>query len=92
MLPFLQVGIGNTFLASNSTCPALDKLTMDLYMQQIDALRSRLQLSKCHLYGQGIGGMLALSYAASQHGRQGGIVSVTVTATPSSYKQLIADR
>eukprot|EP00775_Hariotina_reticulata_P006765 gene6766-6982_t len=87
-----QVGIGNTFLASNSTCPPVDQLTLDLYMQQIDALRSSLKLTKCHLYGQGVGGMLALSYASSQHGKQGGICSVTVTAMPSSYKQLIADR
>eukprot|EP00879_Flechtneria_rotunda_P018859 GHRR01019796.1.p1 GENE.GHRR01019796.1~~GHRR01019796.1.p1 ORF type:complete len:273 (+),score=101.93 GHRR01019796.1:1055-1873(+) len=87
-----QVGCGNTFLASNNTCPPANQLTLDLYMQQIDALRGRLKLDMCHLYGQGAGGMLALSYAAAKQGKAGGIKSVTVGSTPGSYSQLIRDR
>ncbi|WIA19024.1 hypothetical protein OEZ85_003685 [Tetradesmus obliquus] len=49
-----QVGCGNTFLASNSTCPPADQLTLDLYLRQIDALREALGLEKVHLYGQGV--------------------------------------
>lgn len=88
----LQVGCGNTFLASNSSCPPAEQLTLDLYLRQIDALRAALRLDKVHLYGQGIGGMLALSYAAARQGPQGGVVSVTAASTPSSYARLVADR
>lgn len=87
-----QVGCGNTFLASNSTCPPADQLTLDLYLRQIDALREALGLEKVHLYGQGIGGMLALSYAASKQGAAGGVLSVTAASTASSYSQLVTDR
>lgn len=88
----VQVGCGNTFLASNSSCPPVDQLTPDLYLQQLDAVRSHLGLDKCHLYGQGVGGMLALSYAAAKQGQAGGIMSVSVASIPNSYNQLIADR
>jgi pimeloyl-ACP methyl ester carboxylesterase len=88
----LQVGCGNTFLASNNKCPPPDQLTIDLYLRQIDALREALGLEKVHLYGQGTGGMLALSYAAQKQGTAGGILSVTAASTASSYSQLITDR
>jgi pimeloyl-ACP methyl ester carboxylesterase len=90
-----QVGCGNTFLASNDSCPPPEQLTPELYLHQIDALRAALSLERCHLYGQGVGGMLALSYAASRGGSSGGssgVVSVTAASVAPSYKQLIADR
>ncbi|KAF6255648.1 Alpha/Beta hydrolase protein [Scenedesmus sp. NREL 46B-D3] len=87
-----QVGCGNTFLASNNTCPSPEQLTVDLYLRQIDALRDALGLDKVHLYGQGIGGMLALSYAADKQGTAGGVLSVTAASTASSYSQLMTDR
>jgi len=88
----LQVGCGNTFLASNSSCPPVSQLTPELYLQQIDALRAALQLERCHLYGQGIGGMLALSYAAQNGGKQAGVLSLTVGSVAPSYQQLVSDR
>lgn len=88
----LQVGCGNTFLASNNSCPPVSQLTPELYLQQIDALRAALQLERCHLYGQGIGGMLALSYAAQNGGKQAGVLSVTVGSVAPSYQQLASDR
>lgn len=57
----MQVGCGNTFLASNSSCPPADQLTPELYLQQIDALRSALKLERFHLYGQGMGGTFAVT-------------------------------
>lgn len=88
----MQVGCGNTFLASNSSCPPPDQLTPELYLQQLDTLKNALQLQQFHLYGQGIGGMLALHYAAQKGGKQAGVLSVTVGSVAPSYKQLIADR
>lgn len=88
----MQVGCGNTFLASNSTCLPPEQLTPELYLQQIDALRAALKLERCHLYGQGIGGMLALSYAATRGGKAAGIVSVNVGSVAPSYSQLAQDR
>lgn len=88
----MQVGCGNTFLASNSSCPPASQLTPQLYLDQIDALRNALKLERCHLYGQGIGGMLALSYAAQKGGKQAGILSVSVGSVAPSYQQLVSDR
>lgn len=51
-----------------------------------------LQLQQFHLYGQGVGGMLALSYAAQKGGKQAGMLSVSVGSVAPSYRQLIADR
>lgn len=87
-----QVGCGNTFLASNSSCPPAEALTLPLLLGQLDALRGALGLQRVHLYGQGVGGMLALSYAAAKGGSAGGVVSVTAASCASSYRQLIADR
>jgi pimeloyl-ACP methyl ester carboxylesterase len=91
-LPACQVGCGNTFLASNSSCPPPSQLTPELYLQQLDALVNKLQLQQFHLYGQGVGGMLALSYAAQKGGKQGGVLSVSLGSVAPSYKQLVADR
>jgi pimeloyl-ACP methyl ester carboxylesterase len=88
----VQVGCGNTFLASNNSCPPPSQLTTELYLQQIDALRDALKLKQFHLYGQGIGGMLALSYAAQKGGKQAGVLSASVGSVAPSYKQLISDR
>lgn len=88
----LQIGCGNTFLASNSSSPPASQLTPQLYLQQIDAVREALQLERCHLYGQGVGGMLALSYAAEKGGKQAGVLSVSVGSVAPSYQQLISDR
>jgi pimeloyl-ACP methyl ester carboxylesterase len=82
------VGCGNTFLASNSSCPPAEALTLELYLQQVAAVRAALDLQRCHLYGQGVGGMLALKHAASSTG----IVSVSVGSVAPSYEQLAADR
>jgi pimeloyl-ACP methyl ester carboxylesterase len=51
-----------------------------------------LQLQRFHLYGQGIGGMLALSYAAQKSGKQAGMLSVSLGSLAPSYTQLISDR
>lgn len=52
--------------------------------------RTSLKLEKLHIYGEGFGGMLALSYL-QQYG-MGGIASLTLTSTPASYQTLINDR
>jgi pimeloyl-ACP methyl ester carboxylesterase len=87
-----QVGCGNTFLASNSSCPPAAELTPQLYVQQIDALVQALKLQQFHLYGQGVGGILALSYAAQKGGKQAGVLSVSLGSVAPSYTQLISDR
>lgn len=87
-----QVGCGNTFLASNSSCPPPSQLTPDLYLQQLEILVAALQLQQFHLYGQGIGGMLALSFAAQKGGKKAGVLSVSAGSVAPSYRQLVADR
>ncbi|KAF8064534.1 pip [Scenedesmus sp. PABB004] len=83
-----QLGCGNTLLASGGAAPPDADLTPAALATQLDALRERLGLERVHLYGQGAGGVLALSYAA----RAGGVVSVTAASTPPSSAALAADR
>lgn len=54
-------------------------------------VRKALRLDRCHILGQGWGGMLALSYLAAE-GASSGIASLTLASVPASYKALIEDR
>lgn len=86
----LQIGCGNSLLASGNVSPPPDQLNMETFMAQIDVLRQKLNLPRCHIFGHGWGGALALNYAAQ--GVVKGIASLTLSSTPSSYATLIADR
>ena len=62
--------------------------TVDLYVEEVDAVREALGLDEIHLLGQSWGGMLAMEYALTQ---PTGVASLTVASSPASMIQWVAE-
>ncbi len=62
--------------------------TVDLYVEEVDAVRRALGLDRIHLLGQSWGGMLAMEYALT---RPEGLASVTIASSPASMIQWVAE-
>jgi L-proline amide hydrolase len=62
--------------------------TVDLYCEEIDAVRKALGLEKIHLLGQSWGGMLAMEYLIRQ---PRGVASATIASSPASMIQWVAE-
>jgi L-proline amide hydrolase len=78
-----QLGCGNSDHPPN---PAL--WTVDLYVEEVGAVRRALGLDRVHLLGQSWGGMLAMSYALT---RPAGLASLIVADSPASIPQWVAE-
>jgi L-proline amide hydrolase len=78
-----QLGCGNSSQPHN---PAL--WTVDLYVEEVGAVRRALGLDRVHLLGQSWGGMLAMSYALAQ---PAGLASLIVADSPASIPQWVAE-
>ncbi|MDE3042551.1 MAG: proline iminopeptidase-family hydrolase [Nitrospirota bacterium] len=62
--------------------------TVQLYVEEIAAVRQALGLHDVHLFGQSWGGMLALEYAVT---RPLGLKSLILADTPASTAQFVAE-
>lgn len=62
--------------------------TVDLYVEEVDAIRNALGLERIHLLGQSWGGMLAMEYALTQ---PKGLESLTIASSPASMIQWVAE-
>jgi proline-specific peptidase len=62
--------------------------TVELYCEEIDAVRAALGLDRIHLLGQSWGGMLAMEYLIRQ---PRGIASATIASSPASMVQWVAE-
>ena len=62
--------------------------TVDLYLEEVDAVRAALGLDRIHLLGQSWGGMLAMEYMLR---KPAGVVSLTVASSPASMVQWVAE-
>src|SRR5690242_2983720 len=62
--------------------------TVDLFVEEVDAVRQALGLDRTHLLGQSWGGMLAMEYALTQ---PKGLISLTVASSPASMIQWVAE-
>jgi proline-specific peptidase len=60
--------------------------TVELYVEEVDAVRQALGLDRTHLLGQSWGGMLAMEYALTQ---PKGLGSLTVSSSPASMIQWV---
>jgi proline-specific peptidase len=80
-----QLGCGNSALATNHD-PAM--WTVDLFVEEVDAVRSALGLDEMHLLGQSWGGMLAMQYAL---GKPTGVRSLIVESSPPSMPHWVAE-
>lgn len=72
-----QLGCGHSYLDG---CPGLWET--DLWVRELESLRSWLGLSRCHLLGQSWGGMLAIQYLVER--RPEGVVSAILSSSLSS--------
>ncbi len=74
-----QIGCGNSYLDGMRP----DFWTLDLWLDELEAIREHLKLDKVHLLGQSWGGMIAIAYACDRHPE--GVVSYILSSTnPSS--------
>jgi len=62
--------------------------TVDLFLEELGAVREALALDRLHLLGQSWGGMLAMEYALTQ---PGGLASLTVADSPASMDQWVSE-
>jgi L-proline amide hydrolase len=62
--------------------------TVELYVEEVDAVRNALGLDRIHLLGQSWGGMLAMEYALTQ---PEGLESLTIASSPASMIQWVAE-
>lgn len=62
--------------------------TVDLFVEEVSAVRRALSLDRLHLLGHSWGGMLAMEYALT---RPVGMVSLTVASSPASMPQWVSE-
>ena len=79
-----QLGCGLSHI--NESRPEL--WTVDLFCEEIDAVRRALGLVRIHLLGQSWGGMLAMEYLIRQ---PEGVASATIASSPASMIQWVAE-
>ncbi len=60
--------------------------SVQVFVEEIDAIRAALGLERVHLYGHSWGGLLALSYALT---RPAGLASLTLASSAASIQQLL---
>jgi proline-specific peptidase len=64
------------------------KWTVELFVDEVDAVRDALGLDRLHVLGQSWGGMLAMEYALTQ---PSGVQSLTICDSPASIPQWVAE-
>lgn len=78
-----QLGCGNSDRAKNA-----DLYSIDLFKDELVAIRSALNLEQIHLFGQSWGGCLALEHALSQ---PTGLASLILASTPANIQQFVTE-
>lgn len=77
-----QLGCGNSDQPHE---PSL--WTVELFVEEVDAVRRALALERVHILGQSWGGMLAMEYALTQ---PRGLASLILANSPASFPQFVA--
>ncbi len=65
-----------------------DFYDVDLFVEELTAVRAALGLERVHLLGQSWGGMLAMQYALT---RPAGLASIVVADSPADMRQWVAE-
>lgn len=78
-----QLGCGNSAVPPN---PSL--WSVDLFVDEVNAVRRALGLERVHLLGQSWGGMLGMEYALTQ---PEGLASLIIESSPASIPQWVAE-
>jgi proline-specific peptidase len=79
-----QIGCGRSHI--NESKPEM--WTVELYVEEVDAVRQALGLERIHLLGQSWGGMLAMEYMLTQ---PKGVASLTIASSPASMIQWVEE-
>lgn len=79
-----QLGCGRSSIPESRP----EMWTVDLYVEEIDAVRAALGLDRMHLLGQSWGGMLAMEYALTH---PAGLESLTIASSPASMIQWVEE-
>lgn len=78
-----QVGCGKS-----ATPPKALDWTVELFVEEVDAVRDALGLERVHVFGNSWGGMLAMEYALTQ---PEGLVSLVLASSPASIPQWVEE-
>ena len=78
-----QLGCGNSDHPHNP-----EMWTVQLFLEELAAIRRTLALDQIHLLGQSWGGMLAMEYALT---KPNGLLSLTISNSPASMPQWVAE-
>ncbi len=79
-----QIGCGLSHIGVSKP----EMWTVDLFCEEIDAVRAALGLDRIHLLGQSWGGMLAMEYLIRQ---PQGVASATIASSPASMIQWVQE-
>jgi L-proline amide hydrolase len=79
-----QLGCGRSSIPESKP----EMWTVELYVDELNALREALGLDRIHLLGQSWGGMLGMEYALTQ---PRGLESLTVASSPASMIQWVEE-
>jgi L-proline amide hydrolase len=78
-----QVGCGKS-----ATPPEALDWTVELFVEEVDAVRGALGLERVHVFGNSWGGMLAMEYALTQ---PDGLASLVLASSPASIPQWVEE-
>lgn len=78
-----QLGCGNSDRPTNA-----DLYSIDLFKDELVAIRSALNLEQVHLFGQSWGGCLALEHTLAQ---ATGLASLILANTPANIQQFVSE-
>jgi len=78
-----QIGCGQS-----ATPPKALDWTVELFVEEVNAVRRALGLDRIHLFGNSWGGMLAMEYALAQ---PNGLASLVLASSPASIPQWIEE-
>ncbi len=81
-----QLGCGNSGIADRPHDPAM--WTVELFVEEVDAVREALGLDRLHILGQSWGGMLAMEYALTQ---PQGVAGLIIESSPASMRLWVAE-
>ena len=79
-----QLGCGKSGIPESKP----EQWTVELYVEEVDAVRRALGLDRIHLLGQSWGGMLAMEYALTQ---PAGLESLIIASSPASMIQWVEE-
>jgi L-proline amide hydrolase len=79
-----QIGCGRSAIPESKP----EMWTVELYVDELNAVRGALGLARIHLLGQSWGGMLGMEYALTQ---PQGLESLTVASSPASMIQWVEE-